>query len=233
MIKLTVLYDNSAFVPSLLASHGFSCLVEGEEKTLFDTGESGPLLFRNMELLGVDPQTISSVVISHEHYDHIGGLWHFLSSNPRVTVYILPSFSTVTKQCIQETGAGMVEAKGPQKIMSFVSTTGEVEGPVHEQGLLIEGEEGILLLGGCCHPGPVVMLQRAQSISRKISGFLGGLHLSYTSEKAIEEVLRTMKALGIAKMAPAHCTGFFAAEFAHSLWGDGYVPCGVGMTLLW
>jgi len=233
MVKLTVLYDNTALAPSLLASHGFSCLVEGEENILFDTGESGPLLFKNMELLGIDPGTISSVVISHEHYDHIGGLWHFLCSYPRVTVYILPSFSEATRARIRETGAKCIEVQAPQRLTSSVATTGEVEGSVREQGLLIEGEEGVLLLCGCCHPGVDAFLERARLWGKRISGFLGGLHLAFAQEEDIDKTLEVMKAEGVGKVAPAHCTGFFATERIRSLWAEGYVPCGVGMTLLW
>ncbi|MGQ9622067.1 MAG: MBL fold metallo-hydrolase [Candidatus Caldatribacteriaceae bacterium] len=233
MTRLTVLYDNAALFPSLLASHGFSCLVEEEEWVLFDTGESGPLLFKNMELLGIDPGSISSVVISHEHHDHIGGLWHFLSRNPKATVYILPSFSEETKECIRKTGAKMIEAKDSQQITDSISTTGEVKGPIPEQGLLVAGGRGVLLLGGCCHPGPVTMLERAQSLSKGVSGFLGGLHLSFASEEEIEKTLKTMKAQGVGTIAPAHCTGFSATELSRSLWADGYVPCGVGMRLSW
>ncbi|MBC7218062.1 MAG: MBL fold metallo-hydrolase [Candidatus Caldatribacterium sp.] len=233
MARLTVLYDNAALSSYLLASHGFSCLVEEKERVLFDTGESGPLLFKNMELLGIDPCSISSVVISHEHYDHIGGLWHFLSCNPKVTVYILPSFSEETKERIWKMGAKVVEAENPRQITDSVSTTGEVQGPVPEQGLFVAGRRGVLLLGGCCHPGPVAMLERAQSLGKRVSGFLGGLHLSFAREEEIEKTLKTMKAQGVEVIAPTHCTGFFAIELARSLWADGYIPCGVGTQLSW
>lgn len=231
--KLTVLYDNLALSPILLASHGFSCLVEAEEKVLFDTGESGPLLLKNMEILGIDPRDIASIVISHEHYDHIGGLWQVLSWNSRVTVYVLPSFGKEVKQRIQEAGARVFEAGEPSMVTSSVGTTGAVEGEIHEQGLLVKGKRGTLLVGGCCHPGPVAMLHRARAKGEKVTGFLGGLHLAYTPEEEIEKTLRTVKALGISTIAPAHCTGFLATELAQIIWGDGYTPCGVGKVLSW
>ncbi len=62
-----------------LAEHGLSCLLkvyaDSEEHTvLMDAGISAACLFHNAELLKVDLSTIESVVLSHGHFDHFGGL---------------------------------------------------------------------------------------------------------------------------------------------------------------
>jgi 7,8-dihydropterin-6-yl-methyl-4-(beta-D-ribofuranosyl)aminobenzene 5'-phosphate synthase len=55
--------------------HGLAFLIETEGKrVLFDTGQSGTVLLHNLGLLGVDPQTVDALAISHGHYDHTGGL---------------------------------------------------------------------------------------------------------------------------------------------------------------
>ncbi|MBN1135316.1 MAG: MBL fold metallo-hydrolase [Anaerolineae bacterium] len=55
--------------------HGLAFLIETEgRRLLFDTGQSGTVLLHNLGLLGIDPETIDAVAISHAHYDHIGGL---------------------------------------------------------------------------------------------------------------------------------------------------------------
>ena len=92
-ITITVVYDNETLVNDLVPSWGFSCLVQGLEKTiLFDTGGDGEILLANMEQLGLDPQTVQVIVLSHLHGDHTGGLTDFLRVNPRVTVYLLDVF---------------------------------------------------------------------------------------------------------------------------------------------
>jgi len=43
-------------------------------RILFDTGLTGDPLIRNSELLGVDLSQVDFVMVSHNHYDHTGGL---------------------------------------------------------------------------------------------------------------------------------------------------------------
>jgi metal-dependent hydrolase (beta-lactamase superfamily II) len=59
---MEILYDNNPFDPRLKAAWGFSCLVQGLEKTiLFDTGGDGATLLSNMRLLGVEAARIDIV----------------------------------------------------------------------------------------------------------------------------------------------------------------------------
>ena len=76
-MELTVIYDNEVFdgTADLRKEWGFSCLIDaGVEKILFDTGGDGEILLHNMREMGIDPRSIDKVVISHEHWDHNGGL---------------------------------------------------------------------------------------------------------------------------------------------------------------
>ncbi|HCS49295.1 MAG TPA: hypothetical protein DIW61_13985 [Candidatus Aminicenantes bacterium] len=72
---------------------GFSCLIEGTEKTiLFDTGTQPQILMHNVGVLGVDLKKVDEIVISHGHDDHTGGLTAVLEKNPNVTVFFPVSF---------------------------------------------------------------------------------------------------------------------------------------------
>jgi 7,8-dihydropterin-6-yl-methyl-4-(beta-D-ribofuranosyl)aminobenzene 5'-phosphate synthase len=74
--RIVCLVDNAALRGSRLwAEHGLAFLIETEAgRVLFDTGQSGTVLLHNLDALGVDPQTIDALGISHAHYDHTGGL---------------------------------------------------------------------------------------------------------------------------------------------------------------
>ena len=86
-INITIVCDNNPYKEGLETGWGFSCLINGAEKTiLFDTGPVGSLLV-NMEKLAIEPQSIDTVVLSHIHPDHTSGLGSFLKKNPDVAVY--------------------------------------------------------------------------------------------------------------------------------------------------
>jgi len=54
---------------------GYSALIEADGRTiLFDTGERPDTVLRNAEELGIDLSTVDTVILSHNHFDHTGGL---------------------------------------------------------------------------------------------------------------------------------------------------------------
>jgi len=66
-----------------LAEHGLSCLLKvcagSEEHTvMMDAGVSPTCLFHNARILHRDLSQVESVVLSHGHFDHYGGLVEFL-----------------------------------------------------------------------------------------------------------------------------------------------------------
>ena len=89
-MKLTILIDNKQAVKQLKCEHGLSFLLQTAQCTiLFDTGQSDKLLF-NAHLLDLNLEEVDYVVLSHGHYDHTGGLPHFLEINSKATVFVHP-----------------------------------------------------------------------------------------------------------------------------------------------
>ncbi len=86
-MRITALVENHP-LEGFQAAHGLSLYVEaGSRRILFDAGPDGTLL-HNAEKLGIDLTKVDTVIISHGHYDHGGGLTAFLSLNSRADVYI-------------------------------------------------------------------------------------------------------------------------------------------------
>ena len=88
-MKITVLVDNYVTKRDFLAEHGFSLLIEANgKKILFDTGQRYALK-NNLDILGIDTYSISSIVLSHGHDDHTGGLKFFIEDNffPHIIAY--------------------------------------------------------------------------------------------------------------------------------------------------
>jgi len=167
-MKITIIYDNTAFREDLRSSWGFSALVGTKEKQiLFDTGGNGSILLSNMQTLGIDPQQISDVFISHSHFDHTGGLSSFLEQNRDVILWVPPSFRGVKQ--VKE----VMEVKTPRMMYEGIYSTGELEGI--EQSLCVDTEKGIVIVAGCSHPKMKRILEAAAQFG-EVYGIIGGLH---------------------------------------------------------
>src|SRR5258707_6005769 len=72
-------FESGSTTVGLMAEHGFSALVSvrrgGTTTTLlFDTGLSPDAMVTNADRLGLDLSGVHAVVLSHGHFDHVGGL---------------------------------------------------------------------------------------------------------------------------------------------------------------
>ncbi|HDQ13841.1 MAG TPA: MBL fold metallo-hydrolase [Sediminispirochaeta sp.] len=73
-IEIITLSENTASGRDLLAEWGLSFFVRiADRRYLFDTGQ-GISAAVNAEVLGVDLSRVEAVLLSHGHYDHVGGL---------------------------------------------------------------------------------------------------------------------------------------------------------------
>ena len=87
-MKMTSSMENTTADPRLGKEHGLSLYIEAAGKTLlFDMGQSG-LFAQNARTLGIDLAKVELAVLSHGHYDHGGGLTHFLELNKTAPVYL-------------------------------------------------------------------------------------------------------------------------------------------------
>jgi 7,8-dihydropterin-6-yl-methyl-4-(beta-D-ribofuranosyl)aminobenzene 5'-phosphate synthase len=75
-LKVTVLVTNLAGDPRLgFGEWGYSALVEVDgHKVLYDTGASADLVLQNARALHIDLSSVEDVILSHNHWDHVGGL---------------------------------------------------------------------------------------------------------------------------------------------------------------
>ena len=81
-IAITTLVENTVAKTgkSLIGEHGLSFFIQIENhKILFDTGQNLALA-HNARVLGISLSQIDTVVLSHGHYDHSGGLKSLLET---------------------------------------------------------------------------------------------------------------------------------------------------------
>ena len=88
--RVTVLVENMASEPGLLAEHGLAYWIEhGGRSALFDTGQGG-VLANNARELGIALGDMDALVLSHGHYDHTGGVADALKTGRSEAVYAHP-----------------------------------------------------------------------------------------------------------------------------------------------
>ena len=213
-MKITVIYDNEA-PPGLLSGWGFSCLLEGEEVVLFDTGDDASKLLHNMRELRIDPQGIDKVVISHAHMDHAGGLPGILRMNETAHVFVPPSLRHDSLGIAPER---ITVVGRPIEISPGVMSTGVMGSGIEEQSLVASGRRDQVLVTGCAHPGLENILEAASSFSQ-ITGVVGGFH-SFSRIERLSEMR---------VIVPCHCTA--QKKQIESRYPDSVVECAVGTSV--
>jgi 7,8-dihydropterin-6-yl-methyl-4-(beta-D-ribofuranosyl)aminobenzene 5'-phosphate synthase len=231
-LSIIIVYDNNYYDPRLKSSWGFSALVEYlDHILLFDTGGDGPTLMENMHILGIDPTQIESVVLSHAHGDHTGGLIALLEAGAHPTVYLLPSFPSSFKRQVGQF-TSVIEVTPGQSIAEGLFTSGEMGRDIPEQALMVKTESGLVIITGCAHPGIVAIVEQAQGMfNEPIRLVLGGFHLGSKSIAEIDEILRDFRRLGVEQVAPCHCTGTRAINMFAAEYGDDFIQAGVGRVI--
>jgi 7,8-dihydropterin-6-yl-methyl-4-(beta-D-ribofuranosyl)aminobenzene 5'-phosphate synthase len=232
-LRFTVLYDNYLYQEGTKADWGFSCLIEGTEKTiLFDTGTQPQILIHNVEVLKVDLKKVEFIVISHNHGDHTGGLPAVLERNPRVTVYFPVSFPPEFGRRVESLKAKAQSVDKPIEICRNVYLTGEMGDEIKEQSLIIDSPKGLIIVTGCSHPGIVNILRRAKEmLDRPIQLVFGGFHLRNKSDSEMQEIIGVFKELKVEKCGATHCTGDPQILMFKKAFGENYVPMGTGRVI--
>jgi 7,8-dihydropterin-6-yl-methyl-4-(beta-D-ribofuranosyl)aminobenzene 5'-phosphate synthase len=199
---------------------------------LFDTGGDGDILLSNMQRLGLDPKAVDAVVLSHIHGDHTGGLDTFLARNPDVTVYMPESFPASFHQEVIRRGAAVETVSGPRRLLDSLHSTGEMNHGIKEQALIIDTPRGLIVMTGCAHPNVADMAERARaSLGKNIYLLLGGFHLGGSSDAEIRAIIQRLKALGVRKVAPSHCTGDNAIRLFRDSWRENFIEGGLGAII--
>lgn len=209
-MRVTIIYDNTAFRKDLTADWGFSALVEARGRTiLFDTGANGTLLLSNMEKLRIAPQAIDDVFISHSHFDHTGGLSAFLDQNHDVRVWVPHSLRGVRH------AKEVIHIQAATALDSGIYSTGELEGI--EQSLCIETQKGIVIIAGCSHPEMAHIINTASQFGT-VYGIIGGFHGNGP------ESLKNLKVI-----CATHCT--MHRREIQALYPDAYIEGGAGQVI--
>lgn len=235
-MEIKIVFDNINLNEKFTPGWGFSCLLD--KTILFDTGEKPEYIFKNMKNLQIDISKIEAVVISHDHWDHTGGLWDLLEKTKNINVYGCPNFSEEFKKKVVSLGGNLILAGKLTEVKQNIFTTGEIAGTykgsfIAEQALLIKEKEGIIIITGCSHPGIIKIIKSVKENfpEERITFVFGGFHLMDKDIREMELILEKFKELKVEKVGPTHCSGYEAQRIFQKAYKDKFIKITAGKIL--
>ncbi|MDP8257823.1 MAG: MBL fold metallo-hydrolase [Candidatus Aadella gelida] len=233
-MNIKILYDNTKIGNKICAGWGFSCLVG--DSVLFDTGEDGKNLLNNMRQMKVKLSDIKDVVISHDHWDHTGGLEAVLKN--KITVYGCKTFSSAFQTIVKKSGSELINLELFSNVSGNVFSTGAIQttykgAKFEEQSLVLRTTNGLSIITGCAHPGIVKIVERVKKLfpQETLYSVLGGFHLKGMSVKEINKVCDHLKDLDVQKTGPSHCSGERAINIFEKRFGMNFIQVSAGKQL--
>jgi 7,8-dihydropterin-6-yl-methyl-4-(beta-D-ribofuranosyl)aminobenzene 5'-phosphate synthase len=199
------------------------------EDVLFDTFGDLSVLLRNMRKFNIDTAKIKHIVLSHDDWDHIAGLWYLLDNRRDGTVYICPSFKQEIKNRIVSFGVKVVEVRDLTQIKDDIYSTGELDGKsegrkIYEQSAVIKTFAGLTVICGCAHPGVVNIVRHIKkTFQAGINLLMGGFHLKDNTDEENLRIIEELRELGVRRVMPLHCTGKRAVEAMRKVFGYDFI----------
>lgn len=159
---------------------------------------------------------------------------------------------------VTQAGGQIQDNRGPQVILDQVLLTGTVElttsyekalpvfkrkikdqeeqDPFSDEQALVAHVEGrgLVVIGGCSHPGIVNMTKYAQKLTGvdQVALILGGFHLTAHGEEAIQNTIQGLKELNPELIIAGHCTGFRALTKLAAAFPDNFMVSCVGTKIM-
>jgi len=198
-LEILPLIDWQTADEHLVGEAGVSYLIKTDKSAiLFDVGfnskqsDPSPLL-HNMKYLGVSVDDFHTIVITHNHMDHVGGKrWSdqktFSFGNEQIDLGVKKVLTPIS---MTYPGLSPILTENPTKISAGVTTTGVIANQLFFSGLTPDQAiavkvigKGVVLIVGCGHQTLSKLLERIEVMfDEPLYGLIGGLHYPVTDSR--------------------------------------------------
>ena len=220
----------------LQSGHGVSYLIKTDTATiLLDLGnnesrQSPSPLQHNMQTLGLAFDDIDTLVISHNHPDHVGGFdwWRRRSFSADSQQEALQGKTVYLPEALKHPQTDPVASLEPTQIaagvvslgaMPFLETLplGLLDPRGREQALaILVQDQGVVLVMGCGHPTLERLVKRAEALfDAPVIGVVGGLHYLDSTEEALQPHIEFLQQRNpqLVALSPHDSSGFVLQTF--------------------
>ncbi len=103
----------------------------------------------------------------------------------------------------------------------------------HEQSLIFETEDGLVIFNSCSHAGADLIIEEVRNAlpGKKLLAMIGGFHLFNKTEEQVREFANRINATGIQTIVTGHCTGDEAFEILKEMLGDKVIQFHTGLSM--
>lgn len=256
-MKITVLTDNHAG-GNFLAEHGLSYIIEQNgEEILFDTGSSDVFL-KNAEKSGINiNERIKTIVLSHGHWDHGGGL-RFVNGKTLIThpkAFIKryrkhdnSNIGLTQEKTEFEKRFKLITSEKPYNIneniiylgeiprntsfesqaTSFVDEDGKPDFVPDDSALAIIEKDKIVVVSGCAHSGICNIIEHAKKVTG--TNKVKGVLGGFHlkhKNKQTQSTIDYFKKQNIKHIYPSHCTELPALTAFHEAFQTKQIKTGM------
>lgn len=254
-MTVSILTDNKPG-SYLLAEHGLSYLVEHNSTSiLFDTGQSN-LFLQNVSKMGIALNKVTTVVLSHGHYDHGNGLKYLsgkkLICHPDCFIkrYRKTDKSFIGLEMTKPELAqrfDLIETSVPYKVSEdiiflgqiprvtdfesqttpFIFSNGEPDFVMDDSAITLVLPDGLFVITGCGHSGVVNTLLYAQKVTG-IDKICGvmGGFHLKKNDRQTQETIAFLKNHNVKHIYPSHCTELPALSAFYSAFNIKQIKTG-------
>lgn len=232
---LKVLCDNNSIIDHYyLAEPALSFYIEdGKNKILFDLGYSD-IFKKNSKKMGIDLNKIDTIVFSHGHNDHTGGLRYITDLHQDIKLICHPQTDEKKYYCGLDISCPIsfndlpdnfkiIKTKNAYKISEHIIFLGQIHRTIQkvfplendelydDSAIVYENEKGIFIITGCSHSGICNIINQAMILTGKkhILGIIGGFHM-LNNEMLNKKVCNYLSKIDIEECYPCHCTDLSA-----------------------
>lgn len=237
-MKISILNDNIAG-RWCRSEHGLSYLVQADCTVLFDTGSSD-LIAYNARMMNIDLQAIDTIVLSHGHDDHTGGL--VLFEGQKLICHPDTFIQRRRKANASELGIRfseeqinerfrLLKSREPVRLSEQVFFLGEIprtndfeskqtpfikedgsdDFVMDDSALAILSPKGLVVISGCAHAGICNTIDYAM----KVTGvekvqMVMGGFHLLQDDALTQRTIDWLKSKAVEQVIPSHCTSFSA-----------------------